>query len=244
MSVSPHDDQLSPNDVTEERDRLLDIAAHELRTPITPLKAHIQYLQRRMRNQPERESDLAELRKMVYQVERLNHHIDIILAVTHLTQDRFEVFPTVFDLTAEARRMLDLLNAGSSAPPIVLDADEHIIVEWDLRRTRETLLVLLTNALKFSPAGGIALRMKRQDNRVRVELCDRGRGVPQEDRQRIFEKYATGTNVENAGAGLGLYVAGESVKRHHGTIGMKPRPGGGSIFWFELPLTVPAPDAY
>lgn len=244
MSVSERDEQTLPASVSRQSDRLLDIAAHELRTPITSLKAHIQYLQRRLRNNPERESDLIELHKMIYQVERLNHHIDVLLAVTHLAQNRFEVFPTLFDLAAEARRMVDLLNAGSSAPPIVLDADEHIIGEWDPRRIKETLLELLTNALKFSPSGDIVLRLKRKDDRVRIEVYDRGRGVPQGDRQRIFEQYATVAKVENAGAGLGLYVASESVKRHHGSIGVKPRPGGGSIFWFELPLTVSAPDAY
>jgi signal transduction histidine kinase len=244
MLVTQHDDQTPPADETEQRDRLLDIAAHELRTPITSLKGHIQLLQRRLRNQPERESDLMELRKMIYQVERLNHHIDILLAVTHLSQDRFEVFPAAFDLTAEARRIVDLLNAGSSAPPIQLDADEEIVGAWDMRRIRETLLALLTNALKFGQDDGIVLRIRRKDDKVRVEVCDRGRGVPQEERQRIFEPYAIGSNMENAGAGLGLYVARESVKRHHGAIGVKSRPGGGSIFWFELPLTNPAPDAF
>jgi signal transduction histidine kinase len=242
MSVSQRDEQTSSTDSTEQRDRLLDIAAHELRTPITSLKGHIQLLQRRLRNQPERESDLAELRKMIYQVERLNHHIDILLGVTHLTQDRFEIFPTAFDLTAEARRIVDLLNAGSSAQPIILTADEHIVGEWDPRRIKETLLALLTNALKFSPDGGIEVRLTRKGNAALVEVSDRGRGVPPGERERIFEQYAVGSNAVNAGAGLGLYVAREAVKRQHGRIGVKARPSGGSVFWFELPLTTSAPD--
>ncbi|HEX8033769.1 MAG TPA: HAMP domain-containing sensor histidine kinase, partial [Ktedonobacterales bacterium] len=189
MSVSQRDEQTSSTDSTDQRDRLLDIAAHELRTPITSLKGHIQLLQRRLRNQPERESDLAELRKMIYQVERLNHHIDILLGVTHLTQDRFEIFPTAFDLSAEARRIVDLLNAGSSAQPIILTADEHIVGEWDPRRIKETLLALLTNALKFSPDGGIEVRLTRKGNTALVEVHDRGRGVPPKERERIFEQY-------------------------------------------------------
>src|SRR5437899_11161113 len=105
MSVSERDNQTSSTGSTDQRNRLLDIAAHELRTPITSLKGHIQLLQRRLRNQPEREADLAELRKMIYQVERLNHHIDVLLGVAHLTQDRFEIFPTAFDLTTETQRI-------------------------------------------------------------------------------------------------------------------------------------------
>ena len=237
-----HDDQSPSTDAPELRDRLLDIAAHELRTPITALKGHIQLLQRRMRDQPERDSDMKELRKMFYQVERLNHYIDIFLGVTHLSQDRFEMHPTVYDLTADAQRVVETLNAGSSAPPIEFDANEHVIGEWDRRHVNEILLALLTNALKYSPGGGIILRLRHKNGGVHVEVYDRGPGIPQGDRQRIFEPYATASNTENSGAGLGLYVAGEAVKRHSGRIGVRPRPGGGSVFWFEMPLSTSAPE--
>jgi two-component system sensor histidine kinase/response regulator len=88
MPSSKGDNQSPSSQATDQRERILDIAAHELRTPITSLKGHIQLLQRRLRNQPEREADAAELRKMLYQVERLNHHIDLFLSITHLTQGR------------------------------------------------------------------------------------------------------------------------------------------------------------
>ncbi len=240
MSVSQHNDSPPPMTATEQRDLLLDIAAHELRTPITSLKGHIQLLQRRFRKQPDRESDLAELRKMVYQVERINHFIDIFLGVTHLTQDRYEIHPTVFDMTADARRIVEMINAGSSAPEVTLDATETIIGEWDRRHISEALLALLMNAIKFSPDEGVLLRLRGTDGIVRVEVCDRGPGVPEDERQSIFEPYVTGSNVENSGAGLGLYVAREAVTRHAGRIGMLPRPGGGSIFWFEIPLKTPS----
>lgn len=240
MPRTQHDEQSRSTDETEQRDRLLDIAAHELRTPITALKGHIQLLQRRLRKQPERESEMIELRKMMYQVERLNHYIDIFLGVTHLSQDRFEMHPTVFDLTADVQRIVEMLNAGSSTPLIKLDSGEQIIGEWDRRRVNETLLALLTNALKFSPRGDIIIRVRRKDDSVHIEVYDRGPGVPQEERHRIFEPYTTGSNAENSGAGLGLYVASEAVTRQSGHIGVRSRPGGGSIFWFELPLRAPA----
>lgn len=240
MPASQHNDMPPPTLVSEQRDRLLDIAAHELRTPITSLKGHIQLLQRRLRKQPERESDMAELRKMIYQVERINHHIDIFLDVTHLSQDRYEIRPTVYDLTADVQRMVEMVNAGSSAPEVTLEADERIIGMWDRRHINEALLELLTNALKFSPEGGVSLRLLRKNDLVRVEVCDRGPGVPTNERQSIFAPYTTASTVKNSGAGLGLYVASEAVKRHSGRIGVRARPGGGSIFWFEIPLKTPA----
>lgn len=240
MPVSQHNDLPAPTTAAEQRDLLLDIAAHELRTPITSLKGHIQLLQRRLRKQPDRESDLAELRKMFYQVERINHFIDVFLGVTHLSQDRYEIHPTIFDLTADAHRIVEMINAGSSAPEVTLDANENIVGEWDRRHISEALLALLMNAIKFSPDHGVLLRLRRTDGTVRVEVCDRGPGVPEDERQRIFEPYVTGSNVENSGAGLGLYVAREAVTRHAGRIGVRARPGGGSIFWFEIPQKPPS----
>jgi two-component system, chemotaxis family, CheB/CheR fusion protein len=240
MPSSKGDNQSPSSQATDQRERILDIAAHELRTPITSLKGHIQLLQRRLRNQPEREADAAELRKMLYQVERLNHHIDLFLSITHLTQGRFEMVTTSFDLTAEVRRIVEMINAGSSSPAIVMhDNDLPVVGEWDRRRINETLMALLTNAIKFSPAGDIVVQLERKDDVTRVEVHDRGPGVPQADRHRIFEPYVTGSNIENSGVGLGLYVASEAVKRHHGRIGVRSRRGGGSIFWFEVPLEPP-----
>ena len=241
MPSSKGDNQSPSSQAADQRERILDIAAHELRTPITSLKGHIQLLQRRLRNQHEREADAAELRKMIYQVERLNHHIDIFLGVTHLAQGRFEMVRTSFDLTAEVRRIVDMINAGSSSPPIVVQVgDQPLVGEWDRRRINETLMALLTNAIKFSPVGDIVVRLERRGDVARVEVHDHGPGVPQADRRRIFEPYVTGSNIENSGVGLGLYVASEAIKRHHGRIGVRSRRGGGSIFWFEVPLDPPA----
>lgn len=224
----------------ETRDDFLDIAGHELRTPITALKGHVQLLERRLRKQGEREQDLAELSKMLYQLERLNHQLDVYLAASHLARDKFAILPAEADLTAIIHRLLDTYKTGTTGRRFSLVApDEPVVGIWDRRRAEQAYSALLANAVKYSPeASEIETRIRIEQGGVRIEVSDRGPGVPPPERHRIFEAYVHGGNVENSGPGLGLFVAREAVRRQGGRIGVRARPGGGSIFWCWLPLVV------
>jgi signal transduction histidine kinase len=220
----------------------LDIASHELRTPLTVLRGQAQLMQRRLRKQPEREAESAEVAKMLYQIERMANQLDVFLATAHIAQKRFQVNPTEIDLVAAVRRALEAPLAGATGHTIRFEAEpEQIIGEFDRKRIEELIGILLSNALKFSRGGEVALLLGRKDEHTaRIEVCDTGGGVPASERRRIFDAYTTGSNAENAGAGLGLYVAREIVRRHHGKIGVRARrDGSGSVFWVELPLRQP-----
>ena len=226
-----------------ERRRIdfLDIASHELRTPLTVLRGQAQLMQRRLRKQPEREAESAEVAKMLYQIERMANQLDVFLAATHIAQKRFQVSPAWNDLVATVRRALEAPLAGAPGHTIRFEAEqEEISGEFDRKRIEELVGILLSNALKFSRGGEVALLLRRKDeNTARIEVHDMGSGVPASERRRIFDAYTTGSNAENAGAGLGLFVAREIVRRHHGTIGVRARPGGGSVFWVQLPMRQP-----
>ena len=222
----------------EARDDFLDIAGHDLRTPITALKGHVQLLQRRLRKQGEREQDLAELNKMMYQIERLNHQLDVYLAASHLARDKFAVTPAEADITAIVLRLMDMYAEGTTGRRFTLVApDQPISGVWDRRRIEQAYAALLSNAVKFSPdASEIETRIVAEPDGVRIEVADRGPGVPPSERRHIFEPYVRGGNVENAGPGLGLYVVREAIRRQGGRVGVRARDGGGSIFWCWLPL--------
>lgn len=225
---------------TDPRGEFLDIAGHELRTPITALKGHVQLLQRRLRKQEGRENDLTELDKMVYQIERINHQLDVYLGASHIARAKYAVAPVETDLVAVVRRIVAIYEAGSTAHAIELRSDdEHITGIWDRKRLEEVVSALLANAVKFSSGGEIIIHLSRTGDSARVEVSDRGVGVPTSDRRMIFDAYTHGSNVENSGAGLGLYIAREAIRRQGGRIGMRAHPGGGSIFWFTLPFVPP-----
>jgi signal transduction histidine kinase len=227
------------SDVTapDALDDFLDLAGHELRTPLTALKGQVQLMQRRLRRLAEREADLAELDKMMYQIERLNHELDIYLEASHITQGRFELVPSGSDLATGARRLVDTYAAAATAHNVRFEGDAGPVVgTWDTRRLLMALEALLANALKFSRDGDVTVRVTREGEVARVEVADRGIGIPPAERWRIFEPYEHASNAENAGAGLGLFVARETVRRHRGRMGVRSRPGGGSVFWFTVPL--------
>ncbi|HLZ24951.1 MAG TPA: HAMP domain-containing sensor histidine kinase [Ktedonobacterales bacterium] len=224
----------------DPREEFLDHASHELRTPITALKGHVQLLQRRLRKQEGRESDLAELNKMMYQIERINHHLDIYLSASHIARHKYVVSPTETDLVSTVRRVVSLYEGGLTAHVITLQADdEQILGMWDRSRLEEAISALLANAVKFSSGGEITVNLSHAGNVARIEISDQGIGVPTSERHMIFHPYMHGSNVKNAGAGLGLYIAHEVVRRHGGRIGVRARPGGGSIFWSTLPIMPP-----
>ncbi len=217
----------------------LDVAGHELRAPLTSLKGHAQILQRRLAKQPDRETDTAEVSKMLYQISRLEHELDVYLEAARLFDGRFELKVQQVDLADLVQRLVDLQSKGAADDVLRLEsAEEELIGEWDWRRIQLALGVLLSNAAKYGLGRDAVLRLSATDGRVRVEVEDQGIGVPAGERRGIFGAYVTGGNVRNAGLGLGLYVAREIVKRHGGRIGMRGRPDGGSLFWFELPLRV------
>ncbi len=222
---------------SDERVAFMDVASHELRSPLTALSGTAQILQRRLRQDPERTSDLADLDKILYHAARLANQVDVFLAAAHLAQQRFEIVPTECDAIAATRRVTDLFAAASRGRAITFEADsEDLPIIADRKRLEELLTILLSNAVKYSPRGDIAVRVTHTPRSLRVEVADRGIGVPPAERRHVFEPYARASNNAANTPGLGLYVARAIVQRHNGTIGVRAHQGGGSVFWFELPL--------
>lgn len=217
----------------------LPMLGHELRVPLTALKGQIQLMQRRMRRESGRETDLDDLQRAAYQVERLSHQLDIILDASHLLRDHFVLRPVVADLGPLMTRIVASQRAASSRHQVSLDMPASALIgSWDETRISHVLREIIANAIRFSPRGGhVQVRAVREGRAVRVEVADEGIGVPEDERETIFDYGTRAANTASfGGVGLGLYVAREIIVRHGGAIGVAPAPGGGSIFWFTLPL--------
>ncbi len=198
-------------------DEFLDVAGHELRIPITALKGQVQLMQRRLRREGGHERDLADLDKIAYQVERLTHEVDIYLAVAHIAEHRLIVQPDVGDIAAVVARLVGIYSAGTAGHVVRLESSVGSLPGiFDKRRVEQALGVLLANALKYSLSGEVVVRLRERNGAALLEVLDRGMGVLAKDRKRIFTQYGRGSNVENAGAGLGLFVARELVTRQGG----------------------------
>ena len=229
-------------DITEKKlyeqrkDDFLSVASHELKTPITVLKANLQLLERLKENiQPAAAAKLIE--SAVKSMGKISGMVDELLDLGKQADGKLELHISTFNL-------LDLLNNCArhesavgkhelliDASPLQISADEH--------RIEQVVTNFINNAVKYAPEGkAIRLYTEEEDGQVRISVADEGQGIAQDQLPHLFERYwqANKTGGTTAGLGLGLYICAEIVKKHGGNIGVTSEIGKGSTFWFTLPV--------
>ena len=118
------------------------------------------------------------------------------------------------------------------ASPINVDG----LVNCDKDRVAQILSNLISNALKFTPNGGVInVSAEETQNEITVSVSDTGPGIPEEQKNRIFERFAQIGNRNRSGLGLGLYISKTLIESHHGKLWVTSTNGKGSTFWFTLP---------
>jgi signal transduction histidine kinase len=217
----------------------LPILGHDLRSPLTALKGRLQLLQKRMSRQGDRDTDLADLESAIYHVERMNHQLDLVRDASQIANGQFALAPLRTDLNALLQRAATSFRSRAARGRVTLDLPEYPLVgQWDGERLCHAVTAVIANAIRFGPEGGeVEVRAFRTGEWACIEVLDEGIGVPDGERDLIFQLGARASNAERRGGpGLGLYVAREVVQRHGGAIGVNARSGGGAIFRLTLPL--------
>ncbi|MBX9245110.1 HAMP domain-containing histidine kinase [Actinotalea ferrariae] len=225
--------------------RLLDDAGHELRTPLTIVRGHLEVMD------PADPGEVAETRTLVLdEVDRMHLLVDDL--VTLATADR----PDFVQLApVDVGRLTDdLLDKARGLGRLEwrVDARADVVALVDERRLTQAVLQLAANATKFAPAGSTARLATRvvaggagaagpRRDTLRVTVADEGPGVPEADRERVFERFARGVAGRGVeGSGLGLPIVAAIAAAHGGTVAVGPtRPGAeppGATFVLDLPL--------
>jgi signal transduction histidine kinase len=212
------------------------MVAHELSGPIAAIRGLTDMVATAELDRDYQTLALAAIRT---ETQVLNTLVADVQAATTIERDDFNI---------DARPVpVSVLLADADAYAQTLRPDHALVVTapvvetrvWaDPERIGQVLRNLLSNAAKYSPAGTpIELRVTRQGQRVRFEVVDRGRGIPPEDRVRIFEKFGRGRDAQAQqvpGVGLGLYLSRRIVQVHGADLTVDSAPGEGSVFAFEL----------
>jgi PAS domain S-box-containing protein len=224
------------------RSEFVSTVSHELRTPLTSIRGSLGLLAGGVAG------DLAGSASQMVGIalsncERLSRLIDDLLDIEKIESGRLE-FSTVplvlFELLGETLEVNTgfALAHSTSFQLEVPDELNEVRVLADPGRLAQVVANLLSNAAKFSANRPISVSVVRSDSMLRVSVRDRGPGVPENVRERIFQRFTQAedeTARTRRGTGLGLSIAKAIVERLGGAIGYRPAEGGGSCFWFELP---------
>jgi two-component system CheB/CheR fusion protein len=223
-----------------KKDEFISIASHELKTPITSLKAALQMMERvSLKNE-----DMKQVRtfviKSIKQADKLIELVQDLLDVTKIQSGKLELRKTKFILDELIAECCEEIQNGSARHTLVVKGEKNIEIYADRNRLEQVILNLLSNAIKYSPGGNtVIVSIVREGNDVKIAVTDFGIGIPAEKQEFLFDRfYRVEKNSQKyAGLGLGLYISSEIIKRHNGRITIQSEEGKGSTFWFTMPLT-------
>ncbi len=234
-------------DVTEQREleamksEFVATVSHELRTPVTSITGAVKLLlsMKAALSPPQlRLLDIADKN-----CERLAHMVNDILDLEKLDSGQLAMNRKMQSLGPWLRNALVTMQPFADTFGVQIGCraidDAQALCCFDEGRMTQVLVNLLSNAIKFSPPGGrVDVRLERIGSQLRISVADRGRGIPEEFRSRIFQRFAqAGPNSVRgqAGTGLGLAICKAIVEQHDGQIGFDSMVGCGSTFHVDLP---------
>lgn len=256
--------QANLDDAEQEIDRLLEefvsLAGHEIRTPLTSIKAYTQLAERRLdrisshcpvSGQPA-SCGIAEcgdhLRVVTAQTNRLSHLVNELLETSRLRTGRLQLDCQRLDLAATVAEAVATFRGMAPKSAIAVRGhDQPLPVCADAERIEQVVCSLLSNAVRFSPEGSaVEVSLRRAaalgsdgGEEAEVAVADQGMGIAPDDLPHVFERFFHSSQPEAsrlAGLGLGLWLSAQIVTAHGGRIWVQSGPGQGSTFFFALPL--------
>jgi signal transduction histidine kinase len=241
-------------------DEFLGIAAHELRTPITVIKANLQMLLRRSLQvaeqansgkpavvEPQRANRDAELLSRTERaLTRLTRLVDDLLDVSRVRAGRLEMRLEQIELVDVVRDAVEEQRLATPDRRIVLKLPQHVQAPAlaDAARVGQVITNYLTNALKYSSATTpVQVRLWREGTTACVSVTDEGPGIPSAEVEHVWELFHRIPGIEvvsgsGIGLGLGLHLCKTIIERQGGEVGVTSQVGKGSTFWFSLPILV------
>jgi signal transduction histidine kinase len=220
-------------------------ASHELKTPLMVVRAGVE---RALTDADTPDEVLASLDETLDQINRMNELVESLLTLARADEGRAPLAVERTDLrelVAEASETAGMLGEGADVTVTTLMPEGPVWAALDRRRIRELLLNLVTNAIKYTPAGGrVELQLDERADQILLIVRDSGIGIAAGDLPHVFERFwradlARSRTGERPGTGLGLAITKWIAEAHGGSIAVQSRPGRGSVFTVTLPGLIP-----
>ena len=221
------------------RDEFLSVAAHELKTPVTSLRAFAQLLLRDARRKREISPERLEfaLNAIELQTSKLSQLVSRLLDTAQIEAGKLRIEPVRTDLVGLVYSAF-AQQQGDADHEFVFEGPEYLEALVDPVRFEQAITNLLDNAFKFSPQGGTVTVELGQDADAGISLSvtDSGLGIPLDEREAVFQRFHQAQGERHlTGMGLGLYIARQIVELHGGSIRIEEPARGGTCFVVALP---------
>lgn len=228
----------------EQQSAVMSIVAHDLRTPLTSMRGFVELMVNDVFGPvwPKQREALDRVRANLEWMQRLSNDI---IDVTSLDMKTFTMLTSEFNPAQIAQNVVDLCQIQASdrglnlqlagvtpMQPIIGDAD----------RVQQVLLNLVSNALRYTERGQVAISVQSHADGVEFRIRDTGPGIAADKQEAIWQR-GFRASTKGRGTGLGLYVVKQLVNAMCGSVGVESQLGQGSTFWVRIPTTGPAPHA-
>jgi signal transduction histidine kinase len=232
---------VTAQDVTEERrlqqirSEIVSLISHDLRSPLAVVIGYLDLLRKPLAaDERERAIDSAKRN-----AGRMADLLEDLLSATRAEELLAPAALLPVDLAGVAEEVVSSIAPTHSERPLAVDILAAPVVRGEEKRLRQVLVNLVTNAFKYSPEPRpVTVRVAREGQSALLQVVDHGPGVPEDDREKIFDRYTrlAGTSAGRPGVGLGLYIVRIIAENHGGCVRVTETPGGGATFTVELPL--------
>ncbi len=222
--------------VSKLRTDLIANISHDLRTPLTMVKAYAEMIRDLSGDDPEKRNE--HLNIIIEEADRLSELVNNILELSKLESGNLELDLSEFSVHDKINDVLTryTLLIEEQGYDISFIPDEDRIIRADAAKIDQVLYNFINNAVNYSGDNKrIRIRQVNKPGCVRIEVIDNGKGIPKELLPKVFDRYYRGEKVKRdvVGTGLGLSICREILKRHGFNFGVQSEEGKGSTFWFE-----------
>ncbi|MBI4136737.1 PAS domain S-box protein [Candidatus Roizmanbacteria bacterium] len=233
------DDVTQEKELDRRKDDFVNIASHELKTPLTSMKLYIESLLRRLMKSGD-SKEIKMISSIKYQTDRLQELVRDLLDVSRLQTGKLTFNRERFRLDELIEETVEQLKETAGKRTLQYLSKNQIPVYADKFRIYQVLTNLITNAIKYSPdETDIIIKLSRKNGKAVVSVRDYGIGIAKDHQRKIFNRlYQVGDDDRKTfpGLGMGLYISATIIKRHRGTMKVESQKGKGSTFYFTLPI--------